>query len=276
VIFDGQDASAARATYGRIQTEIAGNTAGLHNGRIVFATATAGALTQKAVIDESGNVGIGAGSPGSRLDVFTTSATIANFQSNATNGGYCTFNNGAANTYIGSQKAILATGNAADFAIVGTGANNFVFGTNSAERMRIKSDGEVLIAGTTDQGAYNLQVNGTGVWGAGAYVNGSDVRIKEGIAPLTSGLDVIEKLNPVQFRYKQDWCRDNAMQPGFIAQELQVALEGKDYIDGVVQQGPEYLSVAYQALIPVLTKAIQEQQAQINELKARLAALENA
>ena len=58
----------------------------------------------------------------------------------------------------------------------------------STERARITSGGEVYIAGTTDQGAYNLQVNGTGVWGAGAYVNGSDVRLKENVQTLTDGL----------------------------------------------------------------------------------------
>ena len=144
------------------------------------------------------------------------------------------------------------------------------------ERARITSGGEVYIAGTTDQGAYNLQVNGTGVWGAGAYVNGSDSRIKDDIAPIESGLDVVEKLNPVTYRYKEDWSKDQSTQTGFIAQELLVALEGKNYVDGVVQQGgaESYYSVAYQNLIPILTKAIQEQQSLIQSLTARIEALE--
>jgi hypothetical protein len=64
------------------------------------------------------------------------------------------------------------------------------------------------------------------------------------------------------------------MQPGFIAQELQQALSGQDYLEGVVSSGPEYLSVAYQTIIPLLVKAVQEQQTQIDELKARIEALE--
>lgn len=162
---------------------------------------------------------------------------------------------------------------------------------SSTERARITSGGEVYIAGTTDQGAYNLQCNGTGVWGAGAYVNGSDSRIKEDIASIASGLDVVEKLNPVTYRYKEDWSKDQSTQTGFIAQELLVAMEGKNYVDGVVQQGglEGYYSVAYQNIIPILTKAIQELKA-INDAQAtrietleaqnaafetRLAALEN-
>ena len=145
--------------------------------------------------------------------------------------------------------------------------------------------GEVLICGPTDNGAYNLQCNGTGVWGAGAYVNGSDERIKEDIAPIDSGLGVVEKLNPVTYRYKEDWSKDQSIQTGFIAQELLVAMAGKSYVDGVVQQGGSkgYYSVAYQNIIPILTKAIQElkaindAQAQtIESLTARVAALEQA
>jgi hypothetical protein len=149
-------------------------------------------------------------------------------------------------------------------------------GASLTERMRITSGGEVYIAGTTDQGLYNLQCNGTGVWGAGAYVNGSDARIKDDIAPIESGLDVVEKLNPVTYRYNEEWSKDQSTQTGFIAQELLVALEGKNYVDGVVQQGGSegYYSVAYQSIIPILTKAIQELSAKNNALEARIAALE--
>jgi hypothetical protein len=81
--------------------------------------------------------------------VFTSSAEIARFNSTATNGGYfAMLPDNATITYIGSQKGILATGNASDFAIVGTGANNMVLGTNSTERMRINSSGDVLVTGT--------------------------------------------------------------------------------------------------------------------------------
>jgi hypothetical protein len=131
-------------------------------------------------------------------------------------------------------------------------------GTNGAVALALNPDGgEVRVAGVTDQGAFNLQCNGTGVWGAGAYTNGSDERIKEDIAPIMSGLDVVTKLNPVTYRYKEDWSKDQSTQTGFIAQELLVAMEGKNYVDGVVMQGGSegYYSVAYQNIIPLLTNA---------------------
>jgi len=149
-----------------------------------------------------------------------------------------------------------------------SGSTSLVFGTANTERARITSGGEVYIAGTTDQGAYNLQVNGTGVWGAGAYVNGSDARLKEEVQDLAPALDVIASLRPVTFRYKEDYSKDQNVQPGFIAQELQTAMAGQAYVDGVIQSGPQHLNVAYQSLIPLLTKAIQELKAEFDAYKA--------
>ena len=136
--------------------------------------------------------------------------------------------------------------------------------------MRITSGGEVYIAGTTDQGAYNLQVNGTGIWGAGAYFNGSDSRLKNSISEIGSTLDLINKLKPVSYKYNQEYSEDQSVQSGFIAQDLQDVFKDEVYVDGLVKQGTQYLSVAYQNLIPILVKAIQEQQVQIEELKAKL------
>lgn len=164
---------------------------------------------------------------------------------------------------------------------IGTGVGlPLVFGAQTGlglfERMRITTDGEVMIAGTTDQGAYNLQVNGTGVWAGGAYVNGSDAKLKDNVEALDSCLDVVKAMRPVTYKYKASYSKDQNTQTGFIAQELQAAMAGKDYLNGIVQAGPRYLNVAYQNIIPLLTKAIQEQQEQIEQLKAEVAAIKGA
>lgn len=248
--------------------------------------------TERMRIDASGNVGIGttiaagstpklqiasaftaatAGAPYSGIFVNSTDAQAANLGGLISFGGNYDASSGPTRwAAIAGLKDNSTSGDYGGYLAMYTRPN----GNVPAERMRITSSGEVYIAGTSDQGAYNLQVNGTGVWGAGAYVNGSDARIKEEVAPIDSGLDVVAKLNPVTYRYKEDWTKDQSTQTGFIAQELLVALEGKNYVDGVVQQGGEYMSVAYQNLIPVLTKAIQEQQTLIENLTTRLNALE--
>jgi hypothetical protein len=55
----------------------------------------------------------------------------------------------------------------------GSVPGRLVFETNMSERMRIKSDGEVLI-GTTDAGDYKLQVGGN-IYASGSIVTGSSI-----------------------------------------------------------------------------------------------------
>jgi hypothetical protein len=146
---------------------------------------------------------------------------------------------------------------------------------NGTERMRIKSDGEIYVAGTTDRGAYNLQVNGTGVWGEGAYVNGSDANIKENIIDLDSSLNIVNNLKPVVFNYINASVNNDTKHLGFIAQDVYQTLENKDYLGSIVRSDGETLSIAYSNIIPLLTKAIQEQQALIKALEQRIINLEN-
>jgi hypothetical protein len=233
------------------------------SGRLLLGTSTASAANPKLQIN-------------STSEAFGTTGTFAIYgsQTNQATGGIITqviFGSDTASGSGGCKIAHVKGGdNQSDSLTFHTGT------TSSTERARITSGGELYIAGTTDQGAYNLQVNGTGVWGAGAYVNGSDKRLKEDIEPLADASGVLQKLRPVSFKYKADYSRDQSTQPGFIAQELQEAMAGQVYLDGVVQQGPEYLNVAYQGLIPVLTKALQEALTEIADLKTRITALEAA
>jgi len=137
--------------------------------------------------------------------------------------------------------------------------------------------GEVWIGGTTDRGLYNLQVNNTGVWGQGSYVNGSDARWKDNVQTLDCNcLDIVNSLRSVSYTYNEDSGASDLITPhlGFIAQEVEQAAGNHPWLSGLVTEDPQgYKSMAYQELIPVLTKAIQEQQAMIEELKAEVAAL---
>jgi len=142
-------------------------------------------------------------------------------------------------------------------------------------RMRIRNDGEVQIASDQDRGTYNLQVNGTGVWGAGDYVNGSDFNIKNNIEELDSSLALINTLKPVTFKYNESYNKDENYQLGFIAQDVFQNFENKKYVNGIVKSDGDLLSMSYSALIPILTKAIQEQQTLIKALEQRIINLEN-
>jgi hypothetical protein len=223
-----------------------------------------GTRTVPFMISTAGNVGIGTTSPSHPLTIqANSSANAAAFYGRSSdNTSSLDFFQNNGTTRI---MEIGVSPSAAEFYY---DANSpMIFYTNATERMRITSTGEVYIAGTTDQGAYNLQVNGTGVWGAGAYVNGSDIALKQNILPLDNSLELVKKMKPVTYTYKESYSTDDSIQTGFIAQDLQELLKDKNYLNGIVKQGPEYLNVAYQNLIPLLVKAIQEQQIEIENLK---------
>ena len=256
------------------------------------------AIGNSQIFDNGTNVGIGTTSPVTRLQVDAasgiTSTTLLTlyggitgfFGVNEANTAYSiNFDGGSysiASGYAQSTGAQIAmqkqgTWNQDAAGAVGGTYASLVFKTNNGtiaspslqERMRITSGGEVYIGNNpADQGAYNLQVNGTGVWGAGAYINGSDSALKYNIQPLEPSLDIVKQMNPVTFDYQPFYSKDTATQTGFIAQDLQILLADKVYKNGIVKEGGAYLGVAYENIIPLLVKAIQEQQKIIDQLKA--------
>lgn len=101
---------------------------------------------------------------------------------------------------------------------------------------------------------------------AGAWTNASDIAYKENIVDTEHGLDVVKLLQPRDYTLKSD----SSSQTGFIAQELEMHLP--QFVNG--DEGEK--GVNYGQLTAVLTKAIQEQQTIIEDLKARIETLENA
>ena len=103
----------------------------------------------------------------------------------------------------------------------------------------------------------------------------SDQRFKENVRDLDVGLNAIMALKPRKFDWKAGKGKDIKDDRGFIAQEFEQVFP--DLIDEWKDPAPEgeepYKSVRAD-LIPVLVKAIQEQQALITALTARVAALE--
>jgi len=91
----------------------------------------------------------------------------------------------------------------------------------------------------------------------------SDKRMKNNIASLQYGLGEVLSLKPVVYTWKND--NSGEIKLGLIAQEV------NDIIPEVVNVGDDenaILGIAYSELIPVLIKAIQEQQEEIDELRS--------
>jgi hypothetical protein len=114
-------------------------------------------------------------------------------------------------------------------------------------------------------GSGQINANGASAAAFGSY---SDARLKENIEPLPSQLDNILALKPSEFDYKDG----SGHQIGFIAQEMQEV-----YPDVVSEGENDMLTITgWSKTEARLVKAIQEQQTIINDLKARITALEGA
>ena len=145
-----------------------------------------------------------------------------------------------------------------------------------SERLRIDAEGDLLPASSGDYSLGSLDLRWAELWLEGEIHQLSDERYKEKISALTYGLEEIRALRPVTFAWRRDPAQESHY--GFIAQEVREVLPevvtGDDGETGT-------LSMNYGELVPVLVKAVQEQQQEIDtqaqqiaDLEARLAALE--
>jgi hypothetical protein len=103
--------------------------------------------------------------------------------------------------------------------------------------------------------------------GTTTYATSSDYRLKENVAPLTNALHRVRQLKPCTFNFKNS---PGDTVEGFLAHECQevcpMAVHGvKDDTDANGNIKAQCMDAS--KLIPLLTKAIQEQQQQIEDLR---------
>jgi hypothetical protein len=283
----------------------------------------------------NGNVGIGTANPNSRLEVVNSGNAIITVRQSlaAANDRFSQIVLAHGSTFFGASDKTyqlisngLASGEA-DFAV------QYWNGSTYAERMRITSGGNVLIAnaGQTD-GALIVGRNGNNnsilavsdanntseayfrgystsvsasrivIFSNGNIVNSnnsygalSDIKIKENITDATPKLEDLLKVKVRNYNL----IGEETKQIGVIAQELEEIFpamidESEDFEEVQVPQldeeGNEVLneegevvttkervskgtttkSVKYSVFVPMLIKAIQEQQEIINEMRAEI------
>jgi len=168
-----------------------------------------------------------------------------------------------------------------------------------SDSMRIDSSGYALIGYTSSNGAYKLQVNSQ-IFATSSTIATSDARYKTDVTPISGALDIVNSLNPVEFNWKEHPVHafDTTNKTvGFLAQEVKEVLKNKPYVNSIIKKNDcviepeekdedgniikeavieEFLGIAEGNMIAILTKAIQEQQTIINDLKARIETLEGA
>ncbi len=113
----------------------------------------------------------------------------------------------------------------------------------------------------------------TQIGGQVAWSNLSDARHKASIRDLDLGRDFVMALRPVSFTVNGG---DGRTDMGFLAQEIEALLGDGYAVLGIGADPERTLSLRYTDLIAPLVKTVQEQQALIEELLARVALLEQA
>ena len=139
----------------------------------------------------------------------------------------------------------------------------------------IHAENLIPLNGSTPAPSYYMGTSSVGtsslmwyqVWSETGVV-GSDRRLKENIEPLKYGLKTILSLKPYTYKLKS---HKDGFHHGFIAQEL------KEIFPNSIVQGKEsdssYYGVTYDEFVPILTLALQEQQAIIEAQKSSIDSL---
>jgi hypothetical protein len=141
----------------------------------------------------------------------------------------------------------------------------------------------------------------TAVYAANGTIQTSDIKAKTDISDLELGLEFVEKLKPRQYKMKEsgNWTKGEEetvvddsgntitrikagssksisgkrTHSGFIAQEVKECLDEKGVDFALWVNGDDDVQgLRYEEFVPVLVKAMQEQQAMIESLRQRLSA----
>jgi hypothetical protein len=167
-------------------------------------------------------------------------------------GAYIT--TGSGNTFLGSYTGALAT----------TGTNNICIGHGSTTPAPTTSNSITL--GNISNNVLRCAVT--------SITSLSDSRDKEDVKDLSTGLDFVKSLRPVEFTWndRDEAGKHGVADFGFIAQDLKKAQEDAEKAEVlklVYDENPEKLEASYGKLIPILVKAIQELSAEVTSLKKK-------
>lgn len=261
---------------GANNTVYLGNSSNIPNssGSVIVGAGAAPSLTGQS------NVAIG------RTAMLNATTGFSNVALGASAGQSLT--TGIANVLIGSTAGVN----------ISTGPSNVCVGEGAGANLTANSSLNTYVGPQTGVGIANLTGFGNTCLGAnatpssasafleftlGSSVNVlrcqqtsitslSDERDKKDIKDLSTGLDFVESLRPVEFIWddRDENGRHDIADFGFIAQDLKKAQEDinkADVLKLVYESNPEKLEASYGKLVPILVKAIQELSEEVKQLK---------
>ena len=283
---------------------------------IKFRVSNSSALDTTAVtIDSDGSVGIGSTTPGAKIHLNESGSANAVQRIQASTDFYAAqlhlYGNNVGGAAYNAIKSFVNGDSTPQWEITGPEASTedqMLFHTGGGERMRLvnQNGGDLNFGGMTTFsfgntetqinkfqvnsgrdstsarthmafGNPNGQVGGITTNGsATAFNTSSDHRLKQGVEDMTGAIDRVKALAPKRFQFIAD--ADTTVD-GFLAHEAQAvvpeAVTGThnevDDDGNAVMQG-----IDQSKLVPLLTAALKESIAKIEDLETRLAALEGA
>jgi len=195
------------------------------------------------------------------------------------NVGSSTLTGGTGNILIGTDSytdAPSGESGQANYLDIG----NAIYGYNLINNSSSTSP-NISIDTNSYRSTYAFYVNGQ-AGGTTTWSSTSDARLKTDVTPITGALGVVERLQGVHFTWRKPGDRTvgktislpiGKPDIGFIAQD--VAKVVPEAVDAPKDPTTEVYSLKDDKLIPLLVEAIKEQQAEIADLKSRIAVLEH-
>lgn len=283
--------NAITATGARISVTNTNGTSGTNIGLNVTASGATTGNYALIVPNGGGMVGIGTSAPTSPIEfVHGTSSsdvTIQGLTAGTSNTTYTSRGRWASNfnvSYFSQNASYNGSAWVADDAnrpvammqlnCFGSADGQIIFRTSSSnnaadgtDQLQIYGNGNVEVTTLAGSGSRAVLADATGVLSAPV----SDFSVKQNIQPLKSAINTLMRLNPVTFEYIDGWKNyGQGTQIGFIAQDIQKVLPNSTFTTKATGK----MGYASTDLIPLLVKVAQEQQQQINELKAEIIKLQ--
>ncbi|MDZ4845260.1 MAG: tail fiber domain-containing protein, partial [Chitinophagales bacterium] len=135
-----------------------------------------------------------------------------------------------------------------------------------------------------DTPGFALVIEGDITYSGTAYYV-SDQQLKKNVEDISNATDIISRLHPKEYEYKQEdypYIKlPNGIQRGLLAQEVQQVLPDlvrditlpakRDTSGKILAPQAEFKGINYEGFTPIILKALQEQQAMIDSLARELA-----